>query len=212
MIKIVPAILEKDGAAAARLCARLCVAAGAVHIDFADGTMTENTTCDLYDLVDGCSDCAPDVHLMTLYPEKYFDACATLNAARVYVHVGEVDSPTRVLDAAAAYTFAIGMAVSPQTRVEDIMPYMERVQAVQVMTVVPGRQGGVFLPDMLEKVRAVRATRPDITIVVDGGVSITTLSLVAESGATVAAVGSAITASPDPVVAYKELSAATHSP
>ena len=208
MVKILPAILEEDGDVAVQLCAQLSTVADAIQIDFADGTMTDETSCDLYDLVDACAGVVIEVHLMTTQPEDYFDACDALGASLVYFHVGEVESPSRVLDAAAAYGFKIGIALSPQTRVDDAAAYMDRVDHVQVMTVVPGRQGGVFLHEMLGKVAQVRDVRADVEIAVDGGVNAATLHDVVTSGADVAALGSVITRAAQPVAAYTRLCAA----
>ncbi len=207
MIKIIPALLEDDSEAVERLCAQLRVVVDVVQIDFADGTMTDRATCDLYDLVGVCGAMEIEVHLMTIHPEEYFDACATLGAGRVYFHVNEVESPSHVIDAATSYAFALGLSLSPQTRVDDVAPYFDRVGDVQVMTVVPGKQGGVFLPEMLAKVVAVHDVRPDLCVAVDGGVTAHTLAHVIKSGADHVAVGSAITRAPDPAAAYEKLCA-----
>ena len=208
MVKILPAILEEDGDVAAQMCAQMSAVAETIQIDFAYGTMTDAVTCDLYDLVGSCAHATVEVHLMTTHPADYFDACDALGASVVYFHLEEVESPSQVMDAAAAYGFAVGIVLSPQTRVEDAAVYCDRVDHMQVMTVVPGQQGGVFLPEMMDKVTALRALRTDLTIAVDGGVNAATLGMVARSGADVAAIGSAITRAAQPVAAYTRLCAA----
>ncbi len=205
MVKILPALLEEDCDAVVQLCAQLRTVADAVQIDFSDGTMTDQATCDLYDLVGVCGAMEIEVHLMTTHPEEYFDACEALGAERVYFHVNEVESPSYVIHAATSYTFTLGLSLSPQTRVDDAIPYLDHVDDVQIMTVVPGRQGGTFLPDMLDKIAAVRAVRTDLCVAVDGGVTQETLARVMASGADRIAVGSLHAR--NRVTAYKQLRA-----
>ncbi|MCL5435854.1 MAG: ribulose-phosphate 3-epimerase, partial [Patescibacteria group bacterium] len=83
-----------------------------------------------------------------------------------------------------------GVAISPQTRVEKVLPYLADVDTILVMMVEPGRNGAPFLPDQLSKVRALRAAAPQANIEVDGGISPDTLKSCAAAGANLFVVGS----------------------
>ncbi|MEA3323097.1 MAG: hypothetical protein U9Q12_02650, partial [Patescibacteria group bacterium] len=139
---IIPAILSNDSEKVLDKIKQLRGKSEWIQIDFADATMTNDTTFDLYDLVGIVDDFEVEVHLMTTKPEEYLDACAALGAKRVYFHLGEVESPSHVLSAMDPYDFTKGIVLSPQTAVEDVFTYIDEIDAVQVMTVVPGAQGG----------------------------------------------------------------------
>jgi ribulose-phosphate 3-epimerase len=202
---IIPAILDTDSDNVKGQLNQLRGFVDWIQIDLADDTMTNSSTFDLYDLVGEVDDFDVEVHLMTTDPVKYLDACAALGARRVYFHLGEVESPSQVLESMDPYDFTKGIVLSPQTPVEDVFTYIDEIDAVQVMTVVPGAQGGEFLEDALGKVSYLRERRGDIWISVDGGVNGDTIKIVKEKGVDAAGVGSAILKKNDIVAAYDEL-------
>jgi len=202
---IIPAILEKDSDKAIEKLKQLRECASWVQIDLADASMTSSKTFDIYDLVGEVDDFDVEVHLMTLEPEKYLDACDAIGAKRVYFHLGEVESPSRVLTAMDPYDFTKGIVLSPQTSAEEAFGYIDEIDALQVMTVVPGAQGGEFLEEMLDKVALLRERRGDAWISVDGGVNKNTILNIYKKGVDAVGVGSAILKKDDVVRAYNEL-------
>ena len=202
---IIPAILEEDVDDAIHVIDQLQGTVEWIQIDFADGTMTKKSTCDLYDLVGEVDDVNIEVHLMTSDPVSYLEACDAIGAKRVYFHLGEVESPSGVLRAMDPYDFTKGIVLSPQTATEDIFPYIDDIDAVQVMTVMPGKQGGAFMAEMLEKVMQLRERRADLWIAVDGGINEDTLDEVVDCGVDAVGVGSAISRSRNPVMSYHTL-------
>ncbi len=202
---IIPAVLSNDSEKVLDKIKQLRGESEWIQIDFADSTMTEDTTFDLHDLVGHVDDFLVEVHLMTTEPEKYLDACSTLGASRVYFHLGEVESPSHVLQEMDPYDFTKGIVLSPQTPVEDVFAYIDEIDAVQIMTVVPGVQGGEFLPAMLDKVTYVRERRTDIWISVDGGIDSDTITKAKELGVDATGVGSAIFGTDNVAKAYHEL-------
>ncbi len=202
---IIPAILDADSDRVIEQLNQLRGFVDWIQIDLADGTMTDSKTFDLYDLVGEVDDFDVEVHLMTVDPVKYLDACATIGAKRVYFHLGEVENPSQILSAMDPYDFTKGIVLSPQTPVEDVFTYIDEIDAVQVMTVVPGAQGGEFLDEMLDKVSYLRERRGDIWISVDGGVNKNTIMQIVKKNVDAAGVGSAILQNQDILSAYKKL-------
>ncbi len=194
---IIPAILEKESENALVQIERLRGVVPWIHIDVMDGTMTENSTFDLNDLIGELDDFSVEVHIMSTKPQKYFDKCDAINASRVYFHLGEVESPTKILFDMDKYNFTKGIALSPQTSIDDAFSYIDDVDAIQVMTVVPGLQGGKFLEEMLEKISYLRERRTELWINVDGGVNEKTIKEVAITGIDGVGIGSAISKSDD---------------
>ena len=202
---IIPAILDTDSDKVKGQLNQLRGFVDWIQIDLADDTMTDSSTFDLYDLVGEVDDFEVEIHLMTTNPEKYLEACAALSAKRVYFHLGEVESPSQILSAMDPYDFTKGIVLSPQTPVEDVFTYIDEIDAVQVMTVVPGAQGGEYLPEMLDKALYIRERRGDIWISVDGGVNKDTIVDIKKKGVDAVGVGGAILGSDDAVGAYNEL-------
>ena len=202
---IIPAILTRTSDEAIVQMEALRGTASWIQIDVMDGTMTHSSTFDLYELVGETDGFMVEVHLMTDDPVSYFPACTEIGARRVYFHTESLEGPDDVIAAARRAGFAVGIAVSPQTAIEQIAPYLDEVDAVQIMTVEPGAQGRHFIAEMLEKVEELKADYPDLWVSVDGGVSAATIAAVARAGADAAGVGSAICGATDPVGAYRSL-------
>ncbi len=207
-MQIIPAILTETSEEACTELRPLVGVAPWIQIDVMDGTMTSGRTYDLFDLVGEVEEFSVEVHLMVNHPIDYLPACAAIEAERVYIHPEPLESVSAVFAAMSEYDFARGLSLSPQTSIGQILPYIDEVDAVQIMTVEPGEQGQRLCPKMLEKVRDLRAQFPSLHIAVDGGVNEQTLAAVVASGATAAGVGSAISGAADPAEAYRTLCAA----
>lgn len=204
-MKIIPTILTEDSDKALEQINKLRGVADWLQIDVMDGTMTDDSTFDLYDLVGELDGFNVEVHLMVNNPEEYFDACETIGADRVYFHIEAVESPSFTLEKMNFYAFEAGIVLSPQTDVGSIIPYIDDAEAVQIMTVNPGKQGQAFMPDMLDKVEEVKGDYSEKWVSVDGGVNEDNLDEVLNSGADAAGVGSAIMESKNVTESYKKL-------
>ena len=97
------------------------------------------------------------------------------------------------------------LAIKPDTPVGDVLPYLDKLDMVLVMTVEPGFGGQSFMERVLPKIKAIRERRSDIDIEVDGGVDFSTVALAAEAGANVFVAGSAVFGSDCPCDAIDTL-------
>jgi len=91
-----------------------------------------------------------------------------------------------------------GIALKPKTPVEDVLPFVELVDMVLIMTVEPGFGGQSFMADMMPKVALLRSKYPDLDIEVDGGLAADTIEAAAKAGANVIVAGSSIFKAKDP--------------
>lgn len=91
----------------------------------------------------------------------------------------------------------VGIAIKPGTSVDAILPYLENVDVVLVMTVEPGFGGQKFRKDCIDKVRMIRQRSGTINIQVDGGITLENLGLVAKAGANVIVAGTLISNASD---------------
>ena len=88
--------------------------------------------------------------------------------------------------------------IKPGTSVDEVLPYVDDVDMVLVMTVEPGFGGQKFMQDMMPKVKKLRDQFKHLDIEVDGGVGPATIDACAKAGANMIVSGSAITSAAEP--------------
>ena len=154
-----------------------------------------------------------DVHLMIDKPVRYIEDFAKAGADLLSVHL-EADHPTRIAQALKVMGeggVKKAVALRPITKAEAILPYLEELDLVLVMTVEPGFGGQKFMPSALDKLRWLKAEREKrglhYLLEVDGGVDDTTAPLCVEAGADVLVAGSAVFGKDDRTAAVRRLAA-----
>ena len=160
MVKIAPSILSADFANLERDIKQVS-SADYLHVDVMDGAFVPNITIGIpvVQSIRKCTDMFLDVHLMVDKPARYIEAFAQAGADMLSVHL-EADHPTRIaqaLDIMGACGVKKAVALRPITKAEAVLPYIERLDMVLVMTVEPGFGGQKFMEEQLETVRQVRA-------------------------------------------------------
>ena len=185
-----------------------------IHVDIMDGHFVPNLSFgpDITAAVDGLTTQPLDVHLMIEEPEKWVETYAKAGADCIIFHVEAVESQ----EAAVALARTIrdlgvraGFSIKPGTPIEPWLDVLEHFDEVLVMSVEPGFGGQSFMPDQLDKVRALRAAIDqrglDMTIEIDGGISRDTIRQAAEAGCDAFVAGSAIYKQDDKAAAVEEL-------
>ena len=152
-----------------------------------------------------------DVHLMITQPVRYVEQFCDAGADLVTVHV-EADFPENIqaaIDKIHAKGKKAGVVVKPKTPASAVLPFIDKVELILVMTVEPGFGGQKFMADMMPKVQAIRgyidAMNPACELEVDGGVDGDTCKLCIASGANVLVAGSAVYKAADIPAKIKEL-------
>ncbi len=145
-----------------------------------------------------CTGMFLDVHLMVDKPVRYVEAFAEAGADLLSVHL-EADHPTRIAEALRLMErcgVKKAVALRPITKAEAVLPYLEQLDMVLVMTVEPGFGGQAFLESQLDTIRKVRnmieTYNPACELEVDGGIAPRTAPLVVQAGANVLVAGSAV--------------------
>ncbi len=199
MIKISPSILSADFANLERDIRKISTA-DYVHVDVMDGVFVPNISIGLpvVKAIRPVTQQPLDVHLMIVEPGRYAGRFCDAGADIVTMHV-EADTEENLLSAIEvihAKGNRAGVVLKPATPASAVLPYLERVELILVMTVEPGFGGQSFMADQLEKIRAIRALieerNPACELEVDGGIGPDTCRACVDAGANVLVAGSAV--------------------
>ncbi|MEE3494069.1 MAG: ribulose-phosphate 3-epimerase [Butyrivibrio sp.] len=169
-----------------------------IHIDVMDGMFVPSISygMPIVKSIRGITDKLFDVHLMIVDPIRYIKNFVDVGADSVTFHQEATDDPMAVIDEIHKYGKKAGIAIKPATPIDAIVPYLEKVEMVLVMTVEPGFGGQQLIPESLDKVRELRKLIDkkgiDVDIQVDGGIYIDNVEEILEAGANVIVSGSGI--------------------
>ena len=184
-----------------------------MHLDIMDGHFVPNLTfgAPIIKKLRKYTEKPFDVHLMISEPHKYIGDFADAGADIISFHV-ECDSDIdKTLSLIEERGVKPALAVKPGTPVDAVLPYLDRLYMVLVMTVEPGFGGQSFMADMMPKVEMLRkeiaARKLDTLIEVDGGIAKDTIAVAAGAGVDVCVAGTAVFGAPDAKAAIDELKA-----
>ncbi len=169
-----------------------------VHIDVMDGIFVPSISYGMPVIksIRKCTKRVFDVHLMIMEPERYIEDFADSGADFITFHVEATKKAGEVIDQIHARGLKAGISIKPGTPVEEVIPYLDKVDMILVMTVEPGFGGQSYIDSCTGKVKAVRKlvneSGRDMDIQVDGGINKENLSVVLEAGANVIVAGSAV--------------------
>lgn len=209
--RVAPSLLPAaDLARLADEVARVSGVVDMLHIDVMDGHFVPNLTVGppVVKALRTYSALYFDCHLMMTNPGEYLEAFREAGADGCSVHV-EVGNTLEHLAHMADLGLDRGLAVNPDTPYEAIEDFLEYVDMVTVMTVVPGFGGQAFMKEVLPKMRRIRDQIQlrglPVAIEVDGGISLETAPLAAEAGADTFVAGNAVFGAPEPAEAAAAL-------
>jgi ribulose-phosphate 3-epimerase len=152
-----------------------------------------------------------DVHLMTRHPQRHFAAFARAGADSVTAHyevIGRSEVPA-VEAQARDLGMGFGLALNPETAVEDVAGAAQGVDLVLCMGVHPGYSGQAYIPETTERVHRLRELLPpEIHVQVDGGVGSENVRELREAGADLFVAGTSVFDGVDPAAAYRRLASA----
>lgn len=180
-----------------------------LHVDVMDGVFVPNISFGFPLMKPMREYCTKplDVHLMIVHPEKYVERFCDAGAWSVGFHLEAVDDPIPALELIRAKGVRTCLTINPDIDVKRLLPYLDQVDMVLLMSVYAGFGGQSFIPETIDKIRFVREEidrRGLKTLIeVDGGVNTKNAAAIYEAGADVLVAGSAVFCAKDPEKAVR---------
>jgi ribulose-phosphate 3-epimerase len=200
---VVPAIIAESQEELDSMLERLNGKVERVMLDVMDGKFVPNRSLDFdFRLPEGFE---YEVHMMAVDPLERLSVMAGKVDIAI-LHVETLIDIRAAIEGVKELGLQLSLALNPGTGVDIIKPYLNEVDGVLVMTVDPGKYGGKYIPETLEKVRRIREMDTELPIEVDGGMNVENSRAAREAGANVIASGSFIMKSEDVAQAVEALS------
>ena len=146
-----------------------------IHFDVMDGKFVKEKNLTVKELISyiDISKKKNDVHLMVNSPEKYIKALAYSNVNNITIHY-EIKDLVKSLNLIKEYGIKAGIAINPETDIESVKKYLDKINVVLIMSVHPGKSGQTFIEESENKINELRKyieeNNLNTKIEVDGGV------------------------------------------
>lgn len=203
-ITIAPSILAADFANLGKdILAVTQAGADLIHVDVMDGHFVPNISfgAPILKAVHEISALPYDVHLMISEPEKYIADFANSGADHITVHLEIATDMNKLIEQIKKTGCTVGISLKPKTPVEEIFPYLDRIDLVLLMSVEPGFGGQSFMPEILPKFAAMARElgdrRSKVHFQIDGGINSSTAKSAVAAGANMMVAGTSVFAAPN---------------
>ncbi len=216
-IKIAPSILSADFSDL-RIALEDCnqALADLIHLDVMDGHFVPNLTIGpaVVKSLRSHTRIFFDVHIMVSDPIFWIEPFVSAGADGITFHVEAAGQPGEVIDYIRSFGKKVGITLKPDTNIELVEPFLDRVDMILIMSVAPGFGGQVFISESFDRIKEIRQfldrqnLSERVSIQVDGGVDLNNAAEIAAAGADILVAGSAIfeTANPaDTIQAFRNI-------
>lgn len=169
-----------------------------IHIDVMDNKFVPNYQLPIDEVkeLSKQSNKLFDIHLMVEDPEKYINSINFKNIYNISIHIEINKDINKLINIIKSKGYSVGLAIKPNTSLELLDKYLDKVDMILIMSVEPGFGGQKFINNSVDRIKYIRNKKPDILIEVDGGINIDTIDKI-KYISDIAVVGSYITNSDD---------------
>ncbi len=142
-----------------------------IHVDLMDGIYVNNKNFTIEEVLNDLVNCHKklDIHLMVQEPLPYIKDLINLNVWNITFHLDATKNPKKIIDYVKKHHINVGVAINPQDDIHIIDQYLNLIDYVLIMSVVPGLGGQQFMMEILEKVKYLEDK--NVLIGIDGGIN-----------------------------------------
>ena len=193
MIKISPSILASNNRIES-IQKLNNTSAEYIHIDAMDGKFVPNTQMLIDEIIEleKHTKIPLDIHLMVEDPITYIQYLENKNIEYITIHLEIEKDINEIINEIKKLNYKVGLSIKPSTKVSKIIPYLDKIDLVLIMSVEPGFGGQQFIESTLNKAKEIKEINKNITIEMDGGINDTNINKLKEY-VDIAVVGSYIT-------------------
>lgn len=192
MVQIIPAVLATNEGQYRQDITRLNQSSSLegswVHIDFADNIFVQNKTIVPETVNKFPTNLHKEAHLMVANPNDWIEKLVEARFERIIFHI-EANDIDKCIETIKSKNLEVGLAINNETPVEKLAAFIDKIDIVLVMTIVPGFQNQPFIAKALGKVREIKVRWP-VKVGVDGHVNNETVKEIVNSGVDFIVVGS----------------------
>ncbi|OGE42385.1 hypothetical protein A3B45_04225 [Candidatus Daviesbacteria bacterium RIFCSPLOWO2_01_FULL_39_12] len=194
MVQIIPAVLRKTEEQYVDDMNRLSSCEGLkdgwVHIDLADNKFVQNETIGPETVKKFPTNFRKEAHLMVSHPKDWIGKLVEADFDRIIFHIESADDTEEVIGYIKSKGLSAGLAIKMDTPIEKLQPFVDKIEVILVMSIIPGFQGQQFIPASLEKIKQIKSKGWPIQIGVDGAVRDQNVKQLVEAGVENLTVGS----------------------
>ncbi|PIN92684.1 hypothetical protein COU56_04160 [Candidatus Pacearchaeota archaeon CG10_big_fil_rev_8_21_14_0_10_31_9] len=208
-IKIIPTVFAEKKKEFDEKFNKLLDVSNEIQIDFMDGKFVHGKSVKLSDVPNlKRYDNRFEAHLMINNPEKWIKRVKNKGFCKVIFHIkknGKGSEIRKIINEIQKQDMEAFVAINPETREEEVFPFLSQVNGVLIMGVHPGKESQKLIHKTFYKIENIRRRNPDLDIQVDGGVSPKNIRYLVISGANIINTGSFVSNSFNPKLALREL-------
>jgi ribulose-phosphate 3-epimerase len=198
-IQISPSILSADFSQLGNEIKRLEEGgADMIHVDVMDGHFVPNLTIGppvIKALRKQCS-IKFDVHLMISPVHKYIEAYANAGADIITIHPEATENLEESISKIKSLNKKVGVSLNPESKLDLITNYLEKIDLVLIMSVNPGFGGQKFMPEVLDKIKQLKEIKSkrnmNFDIEIDGGINFDNCQSAIDAGANILVSGTTV--------------------
>lgn len=172
-----------------------------IHVDVMDGKYVKQKTMSFSDVsaISFYTQKRLDVHFMVQKPLKYIDDYASLNVSYMSFHLDTKNKIEDIIERTKLYGIKVGLVLNPDDDIEKVLPFLDKIDLVLIMTVKPGLPGQKLIEEVIPKIfdlkKEIKRQKLNVLISVDGGINLENKDLL--KGCDILVSGSCVTKSDD---------------
>lgn len=174
-----------------------------IHVDVMDGKFVPPVNFTINEVLDiiNKSNKKIDIHLMCNNPKEYIKELVDYNISYITFHEEINEDIEEIISILKKHNIKVGMSIKPNTKIDKLYKYLDKIDLILIMSVEPGYGGQTFIPNVLQKAKElkqiIKEKNLNIKLEIDGGVNDTNIDIINKSNIDISVVGSYITKSND---------------